>query len=68
MTAARPSLPRRVPWSAVIVFVALDAPEGTPVAVPAWTPATEEDRRLGDYAREVMALGRGIEPLLGAVG
>lgn len=48
----------------VIVFVALDAPEGTPVAVPAWTPATDEDRRLAAYARDVMALGRDIESLL----
>ncbi len=48
----------------VIVFVALDAPEGTPVPVPAWTPTTDEDRRLAAYARDVMALGRGIESLL----
>ncbi|MFZ5655897.1 MAG: acyl-CoA thioesterase [Pseudomonadota bacterium] len=48
----------------VIVFVALDQPEGRPMPVPAWTPDTEEDRRLADYARDVMALGRGIESLL----
>jgi acyl-CoA hydrolase len=52
----------------VIVFVALDAPEGTPVPVPAWTPVTDEDRQLATYAREVMALGRGLEPMLDAVG
>jgi acyl-CoA hydrolase len=48
----------------VIVFVALDAPEGTPVPVPSWTPETDEDRRLAAYARDVMALGRGIETML----
>ncbi|HET6396463.1 MAG TPA: acyl-CoA thioesterase [Pseudoxanthomonas sp.] len=45
----------------VIVFVALDAVEGRPAAVPAWTPATEEDRRMAAYALEVMALARDIE-------
>ena len=48
----------------VIVFVALDAPEGRPVPVTPWTPVTDEDRRLADYARDVMAVGRGTEPLL----
>lgn len=50
----------------VIVFVALDAPEGRPVPVPKWAPDTDEDRRLANYARDVMALGQGIEPLLDA--
>jgi len=45
----------------VIVFVALDQMEGRPVPVPPWTPATEEDRRLGEYATQVMALSKGIE-------
>lgn len=48
----------------VIVFVALDAPEGKPVPVPTWTPETDEDRQLGEYARQVMELSRGIEPVL----
>ena len=48
----------------VIVFVALDAPEGRPVPVPPWTPADEEDVRLAGYAQQVMALSRGIEPML----
>lgn len=48
----------------VIVFVALDAPEGTPVPVPPWTPVTEADRRLAEYAQQVMTLSRGIEPVL----
>ena len=48
----------------VIVFVALDAPEGRPVPVPAWTPGNDEDVRLAEYAQQVMALSRGIEPML----
>ena len=42
-------------------FVALDGVEGTPVAVPAWTPASDEDKRLSEYALQVMALSKGIE-------
>jgi acyl-CoA hydrolase len=45
----------------VIVFVALDGIEGKPAPVPAWTPQTDEDRRLSDYATQVMALSKGIE-------
>jgi acyl-CoA hydrolase len=45
----------------VIVFVALDGVEGHPVPVPSWTPSTDEDRRLADYALQVMALSKGIE-------
>ena len=44
----------------VIVFVALDD-AGKPVPVPAWTPASDEDRRLSEYATQVMALSKGIE-------
>ncbi len=45
----------------VIVFVALDAPEGAPVPVPPWQPRSEEDRKLAEYAQQVMALGRDVE-------
>jgi acyl-CoA hydrolase len=45
----------------IIVFVALDAVEGQPVAVPPWTPSSEEDRHLSEYAEKVMALSKGIE-------
>ena len=44
----------------VIVFVALDD-AGAAVAVPVWVPATEEDRRLSDYATKVMQLSKDIE-------
>lgn len=45
----------------VIVFVAVDAASGQPTAVPGWQPAGADDRRLADYAQQVMALGKGIE-------
>ena len=44
----------------VIVFVALDE-AGKPVPVPTWTPVSEEDKRLSEYATQVMALSKGIE-------
>ena len=45
----------------VIVFVALDGVEGKPTPVPAWTPQTDDDRRVSEYATQVMALSKGIE-------
>ena len=45
----------------VIVFVALDKPEGVPSPVPAWTPVSDEDHTLAEYAQQVMALSKGIE-------
>ena len=45
----------------MIVFVALDGVEGKPTPVPAWTPQDDEDRRLAEYATQVMALSKGIE-------
>ena len=44
----------------VIVFVAVDD-DGKPVPVPSWTPLTDEDKRLSEYATQVMALSKGIE-------
>ncbi len=45
----------------VIVFVALDGVEGKPTSVPAWQPDSGDDKRLADYALEVMALSKDIE-------
>ena len=50
----------------VVVFVALDAAEGRPVAVPAWTPRSAEDQRMTEYALKVMELGKGIEQTIAA--
>lgn len=56
-----PPAQERLCTHCVIVFVALEAPEGKATAVPPWTPATDDDRRLADYAQQVMALSKGIE-------
>lgn len=48
----------------VIAFVALDGPEGRPVPVQAWTPESDDDRRLADYAQEVMAQGRDMDSVV----
>lgn len=45
----------------VITFVALDAPDGKPAAVPAWIPCSEEDAALALYALKVMEVGRRID-------
>ncbi|MGJ7904119.1 acyl-CoA thioesterase [Lysobacter sp. 1R34A] len=45
----------------VIVFVAMDQVEGKPTPVPSWTPVTEDDKRLAEYALKVMELSKGIE-------
>lgn len=44
----------------VIVFAAVDS-AGKPVPVPGWTPDSEEDLRLSEYALKVMELSKGIE-------
>lgn len=53
--------PARLCTHCMIVFVAMDEATGAPVPVPAWSPSSESDRRLADYAGKVMELGRGIE-------
>ncbi len=45
----------------LIVFVALDGVEGRPVPVPPWSPDNADDRRLTEYALQVMALSKDIE-------
>ncbi len=45
----------------IIVFVALDGVEGKPTPVASWQPATEDDRRMAEYATKVMELSKGIE-------
>jgi acyl-CoA hydrolase len=51
----------RLATSCVIVFVALDSPDGKPTRVPSWQPDSEEDRRLADYAQRMMGLSKAME-------
>lgn len=47
--------------SCVIVFVALDGPDGKPASVPGWEPQGGEDLALRDYALKVSRLSRVVE-------
>lgn len=51
----------RIATNCVIVFVALDAPDGRPAPVPVWQPGSEEDRRLADYAHRLLDLSGQME-------
>lgn len=54
----------RLATSCVMVFVALDAPDGKPTAVPSWVPRDEDERCLQTKAQELLALSRGMEQLV----
>lgn len=44
----------------IMVFVGVDG-DGAPVPVPTWTPQTDEDRALQEYALRLMELRKSIE-------
>jgi acyl-CoA hydrolase len=44
-----------------MVFVALDRPDGKPTPVPTWRPRNDEDVRLQEYARRLMAMSKEME-------
>lgn len=52
---------RRKATSCIIIFVALDAPDGKPTPVPPWTPASDEDRRLADFAERIQQLSESMD-------
>lgn len=51
----------RLATSCVIVFVALDGPDGKPKAVPAWEPKDEAALRRRDYVLKVAGLSHAME-------
>jgi acyl-CoA hydrolase len=51
----------RAATSCVIIFVALDAPDGKPTPVPPWQPTSDEDLRLADYAQRLIELSKTME-------
>jgi len=51
----------RLATSCVMVFVALDAPDGRPTPVPAWQPRDDEDRRLQARALRLVELSREMQ-------
>jgi len=52
---------QRLATSCVIVFVALDGPDGKPARVPAWEPKDATDRKLQEYARRLIEVSRRME-------
>jgi acyl-CoA hydrolase len=51
----------RLATSCVMVFVALDSPEGKPTPVPTWVPRNDDDVRLQEYARRLMDMSKAME-------
>ena len=55
---------QRLATSCVMVFVALDSPDGRPTPVPHWEPRDEGERQLEAKARQLLELSRGMEQLV----
>lgn len=51
----------RLATSCVIVFVALDSPDGRPTPIDPWQPANDEDRQLSEYAMRMLSLSKAME-------
>ena len=51
----------RLATSCVIMFVALDSPDGKPAQVPEWQPRSDEDKRLADYATRLVEISKAME-------
>lgn len=54
----------RLATSCVIVFVALDAPDGKPTAVPKWEPQDESERREREYVLKLAELSGSMQGLI----
>lgn len=58
---------QRLATSCVIVFVALDGPDGKPAVVPAWEPRDDTERGLQDYARRLIEVSRRMQQEVGGM-
>ncbi|HEX7348511.1 MAG TPA: acyl-CoA thioesterase [Rhodanobacteraceae bacterium] len=56
----------RLATSCVIVFVALDAADGRPTAVPRWEPHDERERYERDFAVKLAELSHSVQSLIHA--
>ena len=55
---------QRLATSCVMVFVALDAPDGKPTPVPHWAPSDDSERQLQAQAEQLLELSKGMEKLI----
>lgn len=59
---------QRLATSCVMVFVALDSPDGKPTKVAHWEPRDDNERRLQAQARRLLALSKEMEQLVDTRG
>jgi acyl-CoA hydrolase len=55
---------QRLATSCVMIFVALDSPDGRPTPVPHWEPRDDGERQLQAKARQLLELSKGMEQLV----
>ena len=55
---------QRLATSCVMVFVALDSPDGKPTPVPRWEPRDDNERRLQAQAEKLLELSQGMAKLV----
>ena len=55
---------QRLATSCVMVFVALDSPDGKPTPVPRWEPRDDNERRLQAQAEKLLELSKGMAKLV----
>jgi acyl-CoA hydrolase len=58
---------QRLATSCVMIFVALDSPDGKPTPVPPWQPTEEQDLRLQEYARRLMEISRSMQEVVASI-
>ncbi|WEN16386.1 acyl-CoA thioesterase [Rhodanobacter sp. AS-Z3] len=55
---------QRLATSCVMVFVALDSPDGKPTPVPHWEPRDDGERRLQEQAKRLLEASKDMEQLV----
>ncbi|HEX7813936.1 acyl-CoA thioesterase [Dyella sp.] len=55
---------QRLATSCVMVFVALDSPDGKPTPVPPWQPRDESEQRLQEQAKKLLELSKEMADLV----
>lgn len=58
----------RLATSCVMVFVALDKPDGKPTSVPQWMPRDDSERRLQEQARHLLEISKSMAQLVDTRG